>query len=262
MPRKIILDSSNTLGVWIQKQNLMSDYMGNLDSLSSAIKDRRPGFRDSSFVTALNGIWDSNLEQVYLATLVPGPGGRVAVLRNFTSPLYVDSATFGKIDIGHLFAADAHVADSWERGDSAGATGKTVASFLYDLHIADSATFNNMKAVEVDGTNLDSALFKNIHLDSSATMIVDTFDPPDSSTITFHGLSVLNISTVDSATIGDIVTKNLQADSAYFKFGIIDSATINNDITIDGIKFDGVSEIQVVDKNGTQIFGGYLLDSV
>lgn len=262
MARKILLDSANTLNLWIQKQNAMSDYMGDLDSLNEGIKFRPRFYGDSNFVSAINGIWDSNLAQIYLATQPPGPGGNVAVLRNFTSPLFVDSATFGKIDIGHLYAADAHVADSWEDGDSNNSTYRPVASFLYDFHVADSAQFNNMSVTNVDGTSLDSAIFNNIHLDSSANMIVDTFDPDSSTSVTFHGLRVLSISSIDSGIITNIITQNLTADSAYFKNAIIDSAVINNDITIDGIKFDGVTEFQILDKDSNQIFGGYLLDSV
>ena len=274
MARKITLDSSNTLDLWIQKQNEMSDYMGDLDSLSDDIKSRvdgfafgtiRSGFGDSNFVTAINGVWDSALSNIYLA-LYPGSGGNQAMLGPppIKSPIFVDSGTFGKIDIGHMYAADSYVNDSYERGDSSGSTGITVASFLYDLHVADSAQVNNLSAPIVDGTSLDSAIFDNIMLRNGATMTVDTLDYDSSDYILFHNLRLDNLSQIDSTfALHDVMTGGLTVDSVNFDFATIDSATINNDITIDNVKFDGITKMEIIDKDGsTVLFAGYLLDSV
>lgn len=274
MPRKIILDSSNTLGVWIQKQNAMSDYMGDLDDFDSSIRANDPSGvnhwnqptvyqnpGDSNFVTALNGTYDPRVSTLVAATTYTNPP--TARLIGFTSPLFVDSATFKKIDIDHLFAHDPEVRDSYEDGDSIGATGLPVASFLYDLHVADSALFTTISAPTIDTTALDSAIFDNIMLDSGATMQVDTLDYDSDEKVVFHNLRLDELpGAVDSAKFGTLNTENITAESAYIGVAIIDSAIINNNIYFMGKTFDGVSLIQIVDKNGANLLAGYKLDSV
>ena len=80
MARKIHIDSDNTIQQWIDSQNTMSDYMGDLDDFVTEIRTTplnyygdyylekiadsglydtyRPGYRDSSFVTAVNHVYN------------------------------------------------------------------------------------------------------------------------------------------------------------------------------------------------------------
>jgi len=179
-----------------------------------------------------------------------------------TSPLFVDSATFKKIDIDQLFAHDPEVRDSYERGDSIGATGLTVASFLYDLHVADSALFTTISAPTIDTTSLDSAIFDNIMLDSGASMIIDTIDYDSSEKVTIHNLRIDQVDNMDSAHFRYISATNVTSNDARIDKATIDSAAINNSITIDNQEFDGLTVFEITDASNTPYWAAYKLDSV
>lgn len=51
MPRKILVNLSNSIGTFVQKTNAMSDYMGDLDDLNPQI---RLANSDSNLVSAIN----------------------------------------------------------------------------------------------------------------------------------------------------------------------------------------------------------------
>ena len=77
MARKIHIDSDNTLQLWIDSQNTMSDYMGDLDSFRPDILNNftTPLHNTStgaSFVTALNYVYDPLMTKllIFLMALV------------------------------------------------------------------------------------------------------------------------------------------------------------------------------------------------
>ena len=251
----------------------MSDYMGDLDNFDSSIRANDPSGvnhwnqptvyqnqGDSNFVSAINGTYDPRVTTLIAATTYTNPP--TARLVGFTSPLFVDSATFKKIDIDQLFAHDPEVRDSYEDGDSIGATGKSVASFLYDLHIADSALFTTISAPTIDTTALDSAIFDNIMLDSSATMIIDAIDYDSSERVTIHNLRIDQAGASDSSDFRYIRTTNVTANDARIDKATIDSAAINNSITIDNQEFDGLTVFEISDASNTPYWAAYKLDSV
>ena len=68
MARKIHIDSDNTIQQWIDSQNTMSDFMGNLDSfrpdIINAFDSDANVSSGTSFVTALNYIYNPLLTRI------------------------------------------------------------------------------------------------------------------------------------------------------------------------------------------------------
>ena len=62
MTRRIQIQTSNSIGTWIAKNNELSDNFGDLDLLDSAFESNRYGKADSNFVSALNFLHRKNQE--------------------------------------------------------------------------------------------------------------------------------------------------------------------------------------------------------
>jgi len=294
MARKIHIDSDNTLQQWIDSQNTMSDYMGNLDSFRSDILD---GFvftphnssTGASFVTALNYLYDPLMSK--LLNLFNGTGST-----NFDElELRVDSGTFnilrldmqdstvGKNLLGRatLFAADAHVRDSYEDGDSIGSTNliasvlsgyvHLIPDFNYDLYIESNAAFRNIVVESsFDVSNLDSAKFNKITIVDSSR--VDKLIADSNGTVTISQTKVIDFhpGQPDSGNIGFLVNHNLVADSAVFLKASINNLTIDSDLIFDNHTFTEASKFLITDSSspdtssdpGVIYLGGFKLDSV
>lgn len=294
MARKIHIDSDNTLQQWIDSQNTMSDYMGNLDSFRSDILDNfvvtpHNSSTGTSFVTALNYLYDPLMQK--LLNLFNGTGST-----NFDElELRVDSGTFnilrldmqdstvGKNLLGRstLFAADAHVRDSYEDGDSIGSTNliasvlsgyvHLIPDFNYDLYIESNAAFRNIVVESsFDTSLLDSAKFNKITIVDSSR--VDKLIADSNGTVTISQTKVIDFhpGQPDSGNIGFLVNHNLVADSAVFLKASINNLTIDSDLIFDNHTFTEVSKFLITDSSspdsasaaGVIYLGGFKLDSV
>jgi hypothetical protein len=294
MARKIHIDSDNTLQQWIDSQNTMSDYMGNLDSFRSNILDNfvvtpHNSSTGASFVTALNYLYDPLMQK--LLNLFNGTGST-----NFDQlELRVDSGTFnilrldmqdstvGKNLLGRstLFAADAHVRDSYEDGDSIGSTNliasvlsgyvHLIPDFNYDLYIESNAAFRNIIVESsFDASLLDSAKFNKITIVDSSR--VDKLIADSNGTVTISQTKVIDFhpGQPDSGNIGFLVNHNLVADSAVFLKASINNLTIDSDLIFDNHTFTEASKFLITDSSspdtssdpGEIYLGGFKLDSV
>ena len=294
MARKIHIDSDNTLQQWIDSQNTMSDYMGNLDSFRSDILDNfvatpHNSSTGASFVTALNYLYDPLMQK--LLNLFNGTGST-----NFDElELRVDSGTFnilrlemqdstvGKNLLGRstLFAADAHVRDSYEDGDSIGSTNliasvlsgyvHLIPDFNYDLYIESNAAFRNIVVESsFDTSLLDSAKFNKITIVDSSR--VDKLIAYSNGTVTISQTKVIDFhpGQPDSGNIGFLVNQNLVADSAVLLKASINNLTIDSDLIFDNHTFTEASKFLITDSSspdtssdpGEIYLGGFKLDSV
>jgi len=169
MTRRIQIQTSNSIGTWIAKNNQLSDNFGDLDLLDSAFESNRYGKADSNFVSALNFLHrkiDSAARAIFdsggilnVSTLIADSAVINRIRANF---LYAESAdidsAFTHILRGHqLDYTTAHI----ESAEIAFLTGKTIEydsariKYLSGNFIDfDSAKFGNLTAT-------DSAIFTN-----------------------------------------------------------------------------------------------------
>lgn len=295
MARKIHIDSDNTLQQWIDSQNTMSDYMGNLDSFRPDILNNftTPLHNTStgaSFVTALNYVYDPLMQN--LLNLFNGTG-----TANFDElELRVDSATFNILRVNMqdssvgknlkgrstVFAADAHVRDSYDSGDLSGSTGLInsvlngqsylIPNFAFDLHIESNAKFNNITVqAGFDAYSLDSAIFNKIVIIDSSR--VDKLIADSNGVVTISQTQILNFhpGQPDSINVSHVlVSENIIADSAVIPEVSINNLILDSDLEFDGIRFRTASKFLITDSSspdsanasGVIYFGGYKLDSV
>lgn len=237
MARKILVDSSNTVAVWVQKTNTMSDYMGDLNDLSSVfdsnLGDPLWPDQDSNFVSSLNHIaWLGPTVDQTLFGIVPTAGAR----GNVTNPLKIaariqaDSALFDKITVSKLFNTDVDLLtfdDSSFFGDSNPLTG----GLHFDFN-ADSARFGTITVH--DSNNLDTLSGDSISIGNvliGGTGKISRLFMDDSSTIIFKAARIL--SKPDTQTFDSVfVTNVIYVDSFISEAGgdsgvVIDSAFIN-----------------------------------
>lgn len=280
MARQIQIDSDNTLQKWIDSQNTMSDYMGNLDSFRPDILNNyvvRPhnSSTGASFVTALNYVYDPLMTKIL--NLFNGTGST-----NFDKlELRVDSATFnilrlenfpdsqniGRNALGRstLYAADLYVRDSYEDGDSIGSTNLAqsilngyvhlIPDFNYDLYIESNATFRN---IVVDGSNigsfdaslLDSAKFNKIIIVDSSK--VEKLIADSNGIVTISQAHILNFHPkqpdVDSISINHLLRSvDIDADSAVITDANINNLILDSNFDFDGLRFRTTSKFLITD---------------
>ena len=299
MARKIQIDSDNTLQQWIDSQNTMSDYMGDLDSFRSDILTNftTPLHNTStgaSFVTALNYVYDPLMQN--LLNLFNGTG-----TANFDElELRIDSATFNILRVNYqdsnvgqnalgrstVFAADAHVRDSYDSGDLFGSTGLLnsvlngqsylIPSYEYDLNIESNATFDNITVeASFDASTLDSAYFDKIVIVDSSR--VDKLIADSNGVVTISQAHILNFHPapadpdLDSITVSHLLRSvHIDADSAVITDASINNLTLDSNFDFDGLRFRTASKFLITDSaspdsandTGVIYFGGYKLDSV
>jgi len=297
MARKIHIDSDYTLQQWIDSQNTMSDYMGNLDSFRSDILDNfvvtpHNSSTGASFVTALNYLYDPLMQK--LLGIFNGTGST-----NFDElELRVDSGTFnilridmqdstvGKNSLGRstLFAADAHVRDSYEDGDSIGSTNLAqsiingyvhlIPDFNYDLYIESNATFANIVVNgSFNASLLDSAKFNHYQVVDSSR--VDKLIADSNGVVTISQTHILNFHPqnpdLDSISVSNVLRNvNLISDSAVITDANINNLILDSNLDFDGIRFRTASKFLITDSSspdsanapGVIYLGGFKLDSV
>lgn len=237
MARKILVDSSNTVAVWVQKTNTMSDYMGDLNDLSSVfdsdLGDPLWPDQDSNFVSSLNHIaWLGPTVNQTLFGIVPTPGARGSVTNplKITARIQADSGLFDKITVSKLFNTDIDLLtfdDSSFFGDS-----NQISGGLHFDFNADSARFGTITVH--DSNNLDTLSGDSISIGNvliGGTGKISRLFMDDSSTIIFKAARI--ISNGDSDMFDSVlVTDTIYIDSFYSQAGgdsgvVVDSAFIN-----------------------------------
>jgi hypothetical protein len=149
MARKIQIQTSNSIGTWIAKNNKMSDYFGDLDNLDSHFESSRYGKDDSNFVSALNHL---HREVDSIFTAIFDSGGVFNI-----STLYADSAVINRLRVNSLYADSAEI-------DSAFVHKVTGHHLRFDSADIDSARIRNLSG---EYLNFDSAKFRKITVDSA-----------------------------------------------------------------------------------------------
>ena len=308
MARKIHIDSDNTIQQWIDSQNTMSGYMGDLDLFRDQFKETtlneygnryvnikadsgmyttfRPGFRDSSFVTAVNHVYDPMV--TFLLSLFNGGSAKIR------ANLLVDSATFKILRVDdspggtgnvftHFFAADAHVRDSYDSGDKIGSTGLInsfilpdstnylIPTFDFDFFVESGATFGNIVALGLESEySLDSTNFNHLVINDSGFIQTLTQDSDGFIKINFALIENMERPLDSMHVTGVLNVTTLTSDSATIDSALINNLYLESDLTFDGTTYDGVSKFLITDSLGPSSpsdpgviqFGGYKLDSV
>ena len=238
MPRKILVSTSNTVAVWVQKTNTMSDYMGDLNNLSSVFDSDLgdPLFpdQDSNFVSSLNHLaWlGPTINAVFL-----GRGNTAGGRNSQTNPIRVtarivaDSGSFDKMTLSKLFNTD----DAMLTFDDASLCRdpNPVAGGLHFDFTADSARIgyitvhdsNNLDALDADSIQIGNVLI-------GGTGKISRLSNFDSSTITFRNARIISSPTQQLLADSTFVTDTIQIDNFFCQAGgdsgvHIDSAYID-----------------------------------
>ena len=213
MARKILVDKTNTIDIWRQKVNQMSDYIEDLDNLDNTFQPGNtwalgyPVDRDSNIISGIDYI-GSYADQIYNSLVT----GTATSQQTITAKIFADSAVFDKLHANQLWNYDSAMtlagSDATWFGDSQG-------TIKFDF-TADSALFGNLNALRLRDYP-DSATFGKI-------------------TITDSGF-IGNITSLDSTST--VIFKNLTARGQDIE---IDSALILNRITIGKFISDSSSD--------------------
>ena len=213
MTRKIQIDLVDAIGTFMNKTNLLSDYIGDLDDLDSSFADN---FADSNIVSSLNYLSDK-LDSI--GNVLFGAGGNL-----FVKGFIGDSAEFKRLRVGEL-TADSATIDSATIGDL----------YVTGSLIADSATFAqiHVDSIGVDpGATLtiDSATINKLNVTSL------TIDSATVNRLT-AGFADIDSAEIDSATITDLTVTTLIIDSNRYELDNAKRFTVKNDggtIVLDG----------------------------
>ena len=205
MARKVTVNLANTIDVWRQKVNEMSDYIGDLDDLDTTFDPGDPPYsglvdRDSNLVSGINYFGD-NLKNI-LNGLING----TAKVTGFKAKVGADSGKFDKITVRSLYNFDSampgpgnfqgQAANLWF-GDSDG-------GISHD-YFSDSTSFGNLTVIELDNYP-DSMSMTRLYVGDSG--VIGRLTALDStSTIRFKNLSMKGTDvTVDSALVLSKIT--------------------------------------------------------
>ena len=237
MARKILVDSSNTVAVWVQKTNTMSDYMGDLDNLSSVfdsnLGDPLWPDQDSNFVSSLNHIaWLGPTVDQTLFGIVPTAGARGNVINplKITARIQADSALFDKITVSKLFNTDIDLL-TFDDSDFFGDSNPLTGGLHFDFN-ADSARFGTITVH--DSNNLDTLSGDSISIGNvliGGTGKISRLFMDDSSTIIFNNARILSNGSTEMFD-SVFVTNIIYVDSFISQAGgdsgfVVDSAFIN-----------------------------------
>lgn len=192
MTRRIQIQTSNSIGTWIAKNNQLSDNFGDLDLLDSHFDSSRFGKNDSNFVSVLNHL---HREVDSISAALFDSGGILNV-----STIYADSAVINRVRANYLYADSADIDSAFthilrghqldyvnahiESAEIAHLSGRTISfdsgtiKYLsgeyidYDsgkigkLTITDSATFNHVNINNLQINNqfqFDSINFSHVY---------------------------------------------------------------------------------------------------
>lgn len=165
MTRRVQVQTSNSIGTWIAKNNQLSDNFGDLDLLDSHFESSRFGKNDSNIVSALNHL---HREVDSIAAQLFDSGGLLNV-----NTLLADSAVINRVRANFLYAESADVDSAFThilRGHQLDYTFAHIESaeiaFLSGKKIEfDSGRIRYLSGEFID---YDSASFGNLNVQDSA----------------------------------------------------------------------------------------------
>jgi len=188
MTRRIQIQTSNSIGTWIAKNNVLSDNFGDLDLLDSHFESSRFGKNDSNFVSALNHL---HREIDSIAAALFDSGGILNV-----STIYADSAVINRVRANYLYADSADVDSAFTHQ----LTGHKLD--FVDAHI-ESAEIAHLsgRTIAFDSGRIKYLSGEYIDYDSAS----------------FGRVNVVDSAFISHATVNNLVVKsNFQFDSIDF----------------------------------------------
>jgi hypothetical protein len=188
MTRRIQIQTSNSIGTWIAKNNVLSDNFGDLDLLDSHFESSRFGKNDSNFVSALNHL---HREIDSISAALFDSGGILNV-----STIYADSAVINRVRANYLYADSADVDSAFTHQ----LTGHKLD--FVDAHIESAEiAFLSGKTIAFDSGRIKYLSGEYIDYDSAS----------------FSKLNVEDSAYISHATVNNLVVKsNFQFDSIDF----------------------------------------------
>ena len=203
MARKILVQDSNSIDVWKQKVNQMSDYVGDLDNLDTTFVPGDSPYsglidRDSNLASGISYFGDN------LSNILNGLINGTAPIVGFKAKIGADSGKFDKITVQSLYNFDSAMpgpgineSDYLWFGDSPGTA-------QHD-YISDSTTFRNL-TIQNLGTYPDSMTMNRLIITDSG--VIGSLTALDSTaTIIFKNLTMRGQDIViDSALVLSRVT--------------------------------------------------------
>ena len=201
MARKILVDSSNTIDIWRQKVNQMSDYIEDLDGLDATFQPGNtfdteyPIDRDSNIISGINYL--TNYSNQIFNSLI---AGTAVSQQTINVKIFADSGVFDRLHTNQLWNYDSAMtladSDATWFGDSQG-----TAQFDFNV---DSAKFGNLNVLSLRDYP-DSATFGKLTItDSGHIANLDAYD--STSEVIFKNLTILDKSPViDSALVLNII---------------------------------------------------------
>ena len=203
MARKILVQDSNSIDVWKQKVNQMSDFVGDLDNLDTTFDPGDSPYsglidRDSNLASGISYFGDN------LSNILNGLINGTAPIVGFKAKIGADSGKFDKITVQSLYNFDSAMpgpgineSDYLWFGDSPGTA-------QHD-YISDSTTFRNL-TIQNLGTYPDSMTMNRLIITDSG--VIGSLTALDSTaTIIFKNLTMRGQDIViDSALVLSRVT--------------------------------------------------------
>ncbi len=249
MARKVTVQKSNTIDVWMQKVNQTSDYVNDLNNLDNTFNPGEtwdinyPNIRaDSSIVGAINHLRD--FSSSVFGSLVTGTS---PAPQPYTIKIFTESADFDNINTRSLYNFDAGMTRNDFLGDSPG-----TAKFDFTT---DSAKFGNLNTLRLR-QHPDSATFGRLTIGSNGTITnLSTID--STATISFGNVKY-NGNTqalIDSALVLDKISIGF-IDGGPGSHINIDVARINHVVVDSSLTFTDSSSL-----NFNKLRPFYILDS-
>ena len=191
MARKVTVQKSNTIDVWMQKVNQTSDYVNDLNNLDNTFNPGEtwdinyPNIRaDSSIVGAMNHL--RSFSTSVFGSLVTGTSPSP---QPYTIKIFADSADFDEINTRSLYNFDAGMTRNDFFGDS-----PSTAKFDFN---ADSAKFGNLNALRLR-QHPDSATFGSFVLEGN-TVTYEKTSCDTSTMVCEDGEDVISMNIVDES---------------------------------------------------------------
>ncbi len=170
MPRKILVNLSNSIGTFVQKTNAMSDYMGDLDDLNPQI---RLANSDSNLVSAINfldsavaTLGDSanfSFMQVDSATITFLTVDSAVITTLTADSAYITYAQINSADINHLTVDSGAVINGGLLVDSINTTKITVTG---------DSTSVILPYGSIDGNEIHDSSIQSRHFDQLVTTLI------------------------------------------------------------------------------------------
>jgi len=187
MTRRVQIQTSNSIGTWIAKNNQLSDNLGDLDFLDSHFESSRYGKNDSNIVSALNHL-HREIDSISSALFDSGGflnikslvADSAVIKRLRVNYMYVDSAdidsAFTHIARGHRLDFDSAEIDSAEirylSGTRINYDSGTIKYLSGEYIDYDSASFNKLVV-------RDSSYFGHVTMNNLEVRGKFTFDSVD-----------------------------------------------------------------------------------